>query len=338
MSSGNCNCGYGNGCPTCLPSNRLYNCPCDMPNMVTSGAMLPVLDGQACPYRLENVEGLLVSRVTGSGNFEILFSSAPVVALDVFTWTAQQEFGNLVAVNADGAMRQLEGPSTPNLFPRTNASGNIIFDVLPGATIPDPLTITTLNATTVNAGVLNASGAVAFTGLPTGTIANTVGLDGSGNLVQGGSSTGIQSSMFYEAATSPSPTTPNSGATSGSSLIIGNQLYDSGGSIVGVVDGQTLKILVAGKYRIDWGGFIAFRGAKLGASLNLAINGVLVNPGNSPSQAVGVDIEIRTENSAGFEFRNLSVNDIIRIQLMGGTYADPNSGVYSARVGFTKFS
>jgi len=334
-----CGSGYTSGCcPTCLPSNRLYNCPCEVPDLVDSGQHLTVLDGQFCPYRLENQEGLLVSRLTGSGNVEITFSSAPVVALDVFTWTSQQEFGNLVAVNADGAMRQLEGPATPDLFPRTNASGNLIFDTLPTAIIPDPLTIGTINATTVNTSALNASGAVALTGLASGTIANTVGLDGSGNLVKGGSSTGIQSSMFYESPTSPSATFPNSNPTAGSNLVIGNQIYDSGGSIVGVVDGQTLKVLVAGKYRVDWGGFIAFRGTKLGAALNLTINGVVVNSGNCPSSIMGDGIENHQFPASGFYFKDLSVNDIIRIQLSGGTYGIANDGVYCVAVGFTKFN
>lgn len=332
-----CGSGYTSGCcPTCLPSNRLYNCPCEVPDLVGSGQHLTVLDGQFCPYRLENEEGFLVSRHTGSGNVEILFSSAPVVNLDTFTWTAQQEFGNLVAINADGAMRQLEGPATPNLFPRTNASGNIIFDTLPSATIPDPLTVTTLNATTVNAGALNATGAVALTGLASGTIANTVGLDGSGNLVKGANSTGVQSSMFYESPTSPNASNPNAPTTAGSNMVIGNQLSDSGGNIVGVQDGQTLKVLVAGFYRVDFGGFIAFRGTKLGAALNLVINGVTVNSGNCPSSIGGSESEVRTFNSAGFEMRDLAVNDLIRIQLTGGTYADPNAGVYAVRVGFTK--
>jgi hypothetical protein len=335
-----CNCGssYGNSCPNCYPSSRLYNCPCEVPDLVESGSHLGILDGQFCPYRLENQAGLLVNRENGSGGFEITFSTAPVADLDVFTWTAQQEFGNLVAINADGAMRQLQGPATPNLFPRTNANGDLIFDTLPAATIPDPLTISTLNATTVNAGALNATGAVALSGLATGTIANTVGLDGSGNLVKGGSSTGLQSSMFYEAPTSPSAATPNASALAGDNMIIGNQLYDSGGSIVGVVDGQTLKVLVAGKYRVDWGGFISFRGKKLGAALNLVINGITVNSGNCPSNIVGTETEVRTFNVAGFEFRDLAVNDLIRIQLVGGNYADTNSGVYSVRMGFTKFS
>lgn len=318
----------------------MFDCECVDDGVVVTGAHLSVQDGQFCSRRLENNAGLLQAYVTGSGAYQIFFTNEPSPSLATFAVAAGSEFGNIVAINADGKMRQVDFPNTPNLVLQTNAAGQIVASALGAATIPDPLTVTTLNATTVNAGALNATGVVKFTGLGTGTVVNTVGLDGSGNLIKGSNASGVQCSMFYESPTSPSNLKPNEAPTAGQNLVIGNQLYDSGGSIVGVVDGQTLKILVAGKYRVDWGGHITYNGFRLGAALNLTVNGTVVNSGNAASFGTGSDAAQRWAHCAGFHFQDFAVDDIIRIQLANGSgaFVTPNTGVYALRAGFTKFA
>lgn len=316
-------CCCGNGiytqgcCPTCQPSNTIYQCGCPDPGTVTVGAHLAVLDGQFCERRLVNAAGLTYIQQTSSGTFQVKVGSAPVANLNTFTWSTGQEFGDLVAIGSDGVMRQLQGPATPDLFPRTNAAGNLIFGTLPAQTIPDPLTVTTINATNANLTNLTATGPAVFSGLNAGTIAQIVGLDASNNLVRGGNSSGIQVAAFFESPSSPSATYPNATAVSGSNLIIGNQLFDSGGALITVTNSQTLTVAVAGTYVLFFEGLTSINasGNRFELGIWLTINGVVVNKGNSCEPG----FLINGIGVSGMEARNLAVGDVIRLQLNANT-------------------
>lgn len=337
MPTGSCFCGAGcaAGCG-CQCSNvpGIFDCTCEDPGSVSYGSHLAVRDSQFCDRRLENQVGFLQNQVTGSGQYRQTFTTTPSIALGTFSVTAGQEFGNLIAINADGIWRQLDFPNIAGLVVQTNASGQLVASALPAATIPDPLTVTTLNATTGNFGALNATGAVKFSGLGTGTIVQTVGLDGSGNLLAGGSTSGVQAASFFESATGASTATPNVSAVANGFLIIGNLLYDTGGNLAQVQDSQTIKVLVAGKYQVNWFGEIDTNGKRTGATIMLSINGTVVNNGNGIPISQDAVMGNRTLPIAGMDLLPLAANDVIKLQLSSG--AGTPYGVYQVRLILTK--
>jgi hypothetical protein len=338
MPTGSCFC--GNGCAAgcgCQCSNvpGIFDCTCEDPGVADFGAHLAIRDSQFCNRRLENEVGLLQNQVTGSGQYRQTWTNEPSVALSTFSVTAGAEFGNLIAINADGIWRQLDFPNVAGLVVQTNASGQLVASALPAATIPDPLTVTTLNATTGNFGALNATGAVALTGLGTGTISQAVGLDGSGNLIKatGGTSSGVSSAQFFESPSSNSTATPNDSATANGFLVIGNLISDSGGSIAQVQDSQTIKILVAGYYLIDWGAFMDTTVGLQGASILLTVNGSVVNNGYGyPLNIDGSTIN-RPYPVSGDDGRPLAANDVIKLQVSSGCVV---RGIYQARLRLVK--
>lgn len=340
MPTGSCYCGAGcaTGCGCqCANVAGIFDCTCEDPGSVSYGSHLSVRDGQFCERRLENAVGFLQNQVTGSGQFRQTFTTTPNIALGTFSVTADAAFGNLIAINADGIWRQLDFPNSAGLVLQTNASGQIVASALPAATIPDPLTVTTLNATTANLGTLNLSGTASMAGLASGTIAQAVGLDGSGNLVKGGSSSGVQSAMFFESASGNSTATPNSGVVAGGYLTIGNLLFDSGGSIAQVQDSQTVKILAAGNYLVDWGGQIdTLNTDRTGMTIQLVVNGIVVNNGNCyPLPPVlSSSAGNRTMPVSGFDLRGLALNDTIKLQLSSASGATLTT--YQVRLRLTK--
>lgn len=318
----------------------MSECGCSDPGMVTSGQHLSVLDGQFCEFRLQNAPGLLTARVTGSGGFQINFSTSPVTSLDSFQTTVNQNFGNFVAILANGTMNQLLGPATANLVPMTDASGGVAFRALPAATVPDPLTLTTINVTNLTAGALTLTGTMSAAGLPSGTVVNQLGLDGSGNVVKASNSTSVAIAMFFESPTSASTATPNAGVIAGGFLTIGNLLFDSGGNIASVTDAQTIKVLVAGTaYRIDWCGQIDVLAAKrTGMTIQLVINGIIVNNANGfpldpllPSSNPNTALTI-----TGMHAQALAVNDTIKLQLASASGTDIDT--FQVRLVLTKIS
>jgi hypothetical protein len=313
----------------------MFDCSCPDPGAVSFGSHLSVLDGQFCEKRLTNTAGLLQAFVTGSGAYQLFFTNEPSPALTTFSVTAGSEFGNLIAINADGKMRQLDFPNVAGLVVQTNASGQLVASALPAATIPDPLTVTTLNATTANIGTLSLTGTAAMSGLATGTITQAVGLDGSGNLIKGGSSSGVQTASFFESPSGSSIATPNSGAVAGGFLIIGNMLFDSGGNIAQVQDAQTIKVLVAGTYQIDWFGQLDGMAGRTGQTIMLTKNGTVLNNGNGSATTDGTPAgTFRTTTIAGKEPTSLAVNDLLKLQIPSS--AGTSLKVYQARMVLTK--
>lgn len=338
-----CNCGNNLGnswCPTCLGYPTLMNaCTCSDLGPVTQASHVMVQDSQFCPFRLENHVGFLVSRVTGSGQFLIGFSSSPVVGLDSYQMVVNQTFGNLVGVLANGTMNQLLGPATANLILMTNAAGQFIPQALPTAVVPDPLNLTTITVTNLTVANFTLTGTMAATGLPNGTIATTIGLDGSGNVVKGSGAGGVQTAMFFESPSGSSLAVPNEAVIPGGFLIIGNLLYDSGGSIASVQDSQTVKCDAAGKYQIQWFGQIdTLKASRTGMTIQLVINGILVNNANCyplsptiPSAADGA----RTMPISGMECRTLALNDTIKLQLSSSS-GSSDVTTYQVRLVLTK--
>lgn len=282
---------------------------------------------------LPGVGGFLVARQTGSGTWLIAFTNQPVVDLATYQAIAGTVIPNLVVQGSDNILRELLGPAAANLILLTNAAGQLIFAPVPTATVPDPLTVTDL--TVNNVATLNdvtIAGGVNFSGLGTGTLSFFLGVDAGGNLIQGTpATTGVQSCMFYEAASSPAATFPNQAVTAGNPLTIGNLLYDSvgtvGGALITATNSQTLTVLTAGNYDLDWCGQVEGSGGS--PSINLMINGINVNRGNATFGGPVVTTG-RSANLTGFEARRLTVGTTIQLQL--GSQSGASIATYEVRL------
>lgn len=315
----NCSCGQS----PCSPSNSVYASSCTDPGSVNAGAYLGVYDGQLCPRRMANAAGLLVNIQTGSG-WQQQWTTAPNIPLGAQQAVAGQVFGNLLVQSADGVWRYLQGPATANLYLRTLATGQFIFEALPATSVPDPLTIGTINVTTLTvAGATTLNGAVTMAGLASGTITQPIGLNASNQMVIGAAATtGVAVAMFFESATSPSAGTPNSGATVGSYLIIGNLIFDSvlpavpGGALWTVTNSQTLTCVTAGTYVVNFEGQVGAGGSGTGKpSLGLEINGTIVSNGNTrPTTVTNGQGQVAMSSTYA---RRFAAGDVLKLQLQG---------------------
>lgn len=328
----------------CSPANVVYQGTCTDPGTANSLRHLTGLDSQFCERRLlPGTGGYLVARETGSGGWITEFTTEPVVALSNFTAGQTTVFGNLIVQGADNIMRTLTGPAVAGLYLSTNAVGQLTFGALPDATVPDPLTVGTINVITqANVSDLSITGTVNATGLATGTLTNIVGLDAGNNLIKGTiAATGSQCAMFYESATSPSATFPNSSSNAGANLIIGNLLFDStwtngipglGGLFNAAPNPQTLTCLLGGVYVVDFGAQI-IKGTSTStvgiATVSLSVNGIIVNTGNQSTQ-LG---QTHNRNIWGQEMRRFNVGDVVRLILSSDFDA---ANVRCARVNFTR--
>jgi hypothetical protein len=269
-----------------------------------------------------------------------------VIPLSNITAVQSQTFGQFIVQGSDDIMRTLTGPAVANLYPRTNAAGQITFETLPTATVPDPLVVNNLTVVTeANIADLNITGTVVATGLATGTLTNVVGLNSSNELIKGTIAvTGSQCAMFYESPTSPAASYPNANPSTndGDNLIIGNLLFDSAwpngipgaGVLLTVTDSQTITVLTAGVYVIDFGALVV-RGAQNDPSntgrgtVQLSINGAIVNSGNGSQ----FESSANGHNIWGQEMRRLVANDVVRLTV-ATSYA--TARVFNVRVNFTR--
>lgn len=324
-------------CSPCQPANVVYQASCTDPGSVTALRHLLGLDANFCSRRLlPGVGGFLVARQTGSGTWVYAFTNAPVVDLETYQAIAGQVIPNLVVQGSDNILRELLGPAVANRILLTNAAGQLIFAPIPTATVPDPLTVTDL--TVNNVATLNdvtVAGGVNFSGLGTGTLSFFLGVDAGGNLIQGTpATTGVQSCMFYEWPVSPAGANfPNAAVTANNLLTIGNLLYDSvlpvvpGGALITAINSQTLSVLTAGNYVLDWCGQV--EGSNGSPSINLLINGVNVNSANGTIQGTVLTTG-RSANLAGFETRRLAVGTTIQLQL--GAQSGASIATYEVRL------
>ncbi len=337
--STSCSCG-GCGCSQCDPANVIYQSPCPDPGAATALRHLLGLDQEFCKRRLlPGTGGYLVARQTPNG-WLIGFSTTPVVALEEFLAVQGVAFGQVLVQQSDSVMRAMNPPVTANLVLGTNAAGQAMWIPIPAATVPDPLTVADLTVT--NLATLNnviITGGLSFTGLGAGALVSVLGLDAGGNLITGTpATTGTQVAAFFESPTSPSAVTPNSGATAGSALTIGNLLFDSvgtpGGALFTATNSQTLTCLVAGVYTVDFGGQVTYTGGSSGQpSIILLVNGVPVNNGNGRSDAA-LTSTLRVANLWGQNMRRFAVGDTVQLQL--GASSGSNTHVYEARVNFSR--
>lgn len=325
-------------CSPCSPSSTIYEAPCPDPGAVTIGAHLATLDSNFCPRRLSNGPGFLINRQTGGG-WRIEWSTEPNVPLSDFQAVTGQTFGQMVILQSDGVMRALNGPVTPLLVLMTNAAGQLIFAPMPAATVPDPLTLNLINVTTLNvAGIATFGQAPVFNNLTTAAITQAIGLNASNQLVVGSAATtGTQSCMFYEAPTSPSPTTPNAAVTAGSNLIIGNEINSSlptTGQLIAVTTSELLTVVTGGFYLLDFCGQVTWTNNQSGRpAISLLINGVDVNDGNSRPDST-VTTTQRSANLTGFASRRLNVGDTLQLQLASSSGV--NVQVYQVRLRATR--
>lgn len=330
----NCNCG-GCGCSVCQPANVVFHAACTDPGVATFGAHLNVLDQNFCERRLANVAGFVVIQSTPNGT-QVTATATPQIQLSSFGVISGGTIGNLVVQGTDNGLYSLVPPNTSGLYLSTNGSGQFVLSPLPPSTVPDPLAVTTANVTNLTATNFTLTAGMIASGLGTGTIVSTLGVDAGGNVIKGtASSTGVQAAMFYESASFPSVApTPNQNAAAGAILVIGNGIYDSGGTIITVTNSQTLTVASAGKYILSWEGQVAYTGGGTGTpSIQLLLNGVIVNYGNArPGISTTTD---RVAFCSGVHARDLVAGDTLQFQLAGSSGA--NTHVYELRMVAQRF-
>lgn len=331
-------------CSPCSPANTVYQGTCADPGSATSLRHVLGLDSQFCERRLLPGDGgYLVARETGSGGWLISFTTEPVVPLSNVTAVQSQTFGQFIVQGSDNIMRTLTGPAIANLYPRTNAAGQITFEVLPNATVPDPLVVNDLTVVT-NAQIadLQITGTATATGLATGTLTSTLGLNAANEIIKGTpADTGSQCAGFFEFPQSPLPAGagPNKTVPSGSALTIGNLMFDStttGGTTAGLFaidNATTLRCITAGAYVVDFGGlvYVPSGAGNHRPTINLSVNGIIVNSGNSTANTSG---SIYNPTLWGQDMRRYNVGDTVQLILGSGSGA--NVQTYSVRCNFTR--
>jgi hypothetical protein len=307
-------------CDTAVPANIVYRGECTDPGTLSSLRFLYGLDYKFCGGRLTNSTGLLNAQVNGSGNYSIAFSDTPKLDPEVVTAAENVTFGNLFVLGSDNRMRQLEVPASSGLFMQTNAAGQLVLGAAPAATVPDPLNIndlTVANQATIED--LEVNGTVEINNLSSGTAVSVLALNSSNELILQGLAQGLTISMFFESPTSPNAASPNSAKTSGSYLVIGNRLFDSGDDNITVTTSESITVQDAGTYLILWNGqFRAGGGAPAKAGIWLEVNGTIINYGNGRTDGNVSGTE--ASNGAmfplvGFDVRAYAANDVIKLML-----------------------
>lgn len=249
-----CNCSTPVGCPSC---------ECTDPGIITAGRFLNVRDYKFCDRRLQNAPGVLVNRVTGSGQSNIVWTVDPCIPSTEYEVEAGDTISHLlVALGDQGCYRRLKPAVGSDGLYLKSIGGQWVVDELDTATIPDPLTLQQLivqNSATIND--LTVGDALTFTALATGTIVATVGLDAGGNLVKqtsGTSSLAMKVALYYESSSLVASSTPNDPINKNAYAIIGNEIFDTD-NLATVSNQQTIRIDVTGKYFIWWGGHFGER-------------------------------------------------------------------------------
>lgn len=307
----------GSCCPSCQPSNIAIRGQCTDPGTITTARFLIGLDTQFCHGRIVNNAGLLSNELNGSGNSSIAWRQSPKIDPESVTAQENIAFGNLLIVGSDSRLHQLVVPSTPNLVLQTNASGSLILDELPEATVPDPLNVNDLgvanDATIEN---LEVNGDVELNGLASGTAVSLLGLNATNEVVLSALSQGLSISMFFESATSPNASPPNKDKNSGEYLIIGNRLFDSGGDNIGVTTSESLTIQDAGNYLIFWQAQFRWSTSTGKAGAWLEINGAVVNYGTGRTASdVTASANSQMYPATGMDVRTYAAGDVIKLLL-----------------------
>ncbi len=173
-------------------------------------------------------------------------------------------------------------------------------------------------------------------GVVSGTPVALLGLDANNDVVTQSIASTIAATMFFEAPTSPGGVVPNMTAATGTYLVIGNKLYDSGANLINVTTSQALTVAVAGKYDIDFEG-LCIVGANSRAAISLEINGVVVNNGNGLVTGAAGTVATATRSwipLVGKETRTLAIGDVIKLLLN----FDGTCQTYNVRLNALKFA
>lgn len=306
--------------------------------METSGKFLAIYDSQFCPKRLQNVPGFLVR--SGSG---MAFTTEPRVALVELEVAEGDTFNHIVvSLGTDGIWRRIKPGAGADGVLKADGNGHwILQDISTLFTVPDPLTIGTINVATLNAAATTISGLTTFSAMGTDTITQTIGLNAANELIKGSTPT-ISVASYFENSSLTDAGTPNWYPSSASDYcIIGNELSDPDG-IASVQDSKTINIDVAGDYLIRWRG--NFEGWKLAGNETSSI-GDTKRPGIWLVIANSV-VNWGTKNVIQTKWRGspvfgehyaagLAVNTKIKLQLNGSIQMGTDPATYPNRTGLT---
>lgn len=276
-----CSCYPNPCCGSCVSSEIA----CADPGLETVGKHLAVLDDQFCLRRIPNAPGFVWMTENG-----IQASSDPQVQLTTLEVAENVEFGSLVInMGSNGNFRKVVPAAGVDGILRAQ-NGRLIFQdpSNSGFVVPDPLTLTQLNVSTLNATTSTFSGTTTFNNLPTDTVTQFVGLNGSNQLVKGALAA-LSVAQFYESVSFGSGATPNFTfpSTASSPVKVNNEITDIDGLAHAISD-TDIQIDVAGWYIIDWigqySGYRADGGNSSGTSFRpalwLYINNILRDRGN----------------------------------------------------------
>lgn len=317
MSCSTCSSCNGCGCDQCRPANTVFRATCTDPGTITFGTYLYFLDAQFCPARLVGAEGIVQSRQDGSGNFQITVTESPQIDLPTTQAVVGTPIPNLIGIDSNDFWYEIIGPALANQILLTNAAGQLIFGPIPAATVPDPLTLANITATTLLTGAaLTVTGATTLSGAAAGTITGVLGVNGAGLVVtQTVASLAAACAMFFESPTSPGASYPNTAVTAGSNLTIGNLLFDSGSTLINVTTSQTLTVAVAGAYVLQWGGMMSHTVISAWRTgIQLVINGLVVSNGSvNPSEAISSQ-QVNVVQNCTYS-RRLAVGDTIQLKI-----------------------
>jgi hypothetical protein len=249
-----------------------------------------------CPRRLlplrdanQNViGGFLMVQANGKDSV-VVITPNPQVIIPGLSVPANQAFtGIMLSAGASGTQYTLLPPAVANLFLQTDGNGNLILAGLPSGTVPDPLTLGTINVNTLLnlVGSATFAGAVSMSGLSVGAALSFLGLNAEKGLVLAPPVVNAKA-LYFEAPsltannnlnqpiknTSGLTPGPNEGLVSGMPAIIVNRIYDPAGLVL--ASGSTsLTIQNPGSYQIDWQGtFHSINTVDVYYSLNLNITG-----------------------------------------------------------------
>lgn len=275
------------GVSASLPSN----CQCADPGTILAGLNVIVSDSGNCPRRLLPLRdgdlNVLNSFLYLEGNGatpSIKFTQQPAVPYPELAVIANASFGAFVVSTGDSGLHyRLSPPATANLVVQTDGSGGFKLASVPSASVPDPLTVNTLTVLeTLNAsGQINV-GTVYGAAIPSGTIANAVGVSATGFFVKGSPVTQTAKALYYEDTVRDNTQSnfPNKTLLANGNCFIGNELSDVSG-LAHVQDSFTIVIDVAGSYQIDWSGCFGKPLASSDANpgVVLLINGSVKNSG-----------------------------------------------------------
>lgn len=306
--------------------------------MDTVGKHLYVLDENFCPRRVQNGAGFLAR--SGSG---FKWTTEPRVALTEMEVADGDTFSHIVvALGTDGIFRRILPATGATGLLAANGNGAWTLEPLGTQPIPDPLTVGTINVSTLNAGATNISDVVTFSVIGTDTITQQIGLNASNELVIGSVPT-VSVASFFENQNLTDAGTPNWYPASASDYcVIGNELSDPDG-IASVVDSRTIRVDQAGDYLIRWRG--NFDGWKPSASVELdaisnakrpgiwlVVNNSVVDWGN---KSVFQTRWRGSPVSGDYFAQGLAVNSTIKLQLNGSIQTGTSSADYPNRTGLT---